>query len=126
MYGGKPLTEKECKRCGVTKSVSEFRRRGDTSYEAMCILCKRADSTQRDRELREWHRSLKTGPCADCGQTFHPVCMQWDHLPGYEKIKPVGRMGSKQRILEEIKKCELVCANCHALRTYYRNKDKAI
>lgn len=72
-----------------------------------------------------WLRSLKTGrPCTDCGQVFDPQVMQWDHLPGFEKLGNIsgswtGR--SEQEILAEIAKCELVCANCHAIRTFRRN-----
>jgi len=65
--------------------------------------------------------SLKDGvPCADCGETFPVYVMHWDHLPGFEKVDEVSSMvGHRTRaaILEELKKCELVCANCHVLRT---------
>ncbi|MDP9245964.1 MAG: hypothetical protein M3O64_04850 [Chloroflexota bacterium] len=52
--------------------------------------------------------------------------MQWDHLPGFEKIGElsggtwvVGR--TQEEILSEIAKCELVCTNCHTIRTFKRN-----
>lgn len=72
-----------------------------------------------------WLRSLKTDrPCTDCGQVFDPQVMQWDHLPGFEKVGDisgswVGR--TQEEILSEIAKCELVCTNCHAIRTFRRN-----
>jgi hypothetical protein len=50
--------------------------------------------------------------------------MQWDHLPGSEKLGDIStgmRWLSRAQILEEIAKCELVCANCHAIRTFKRN-----
>lgn len=62
-------------------------------------------------------------PCTDCGQSFPPYVMHWDHLPGHEKIDEIGSMvGSRRRdvILAEIGKCELVCANCHVMRTVAR------
>lgn len=48
--------------------------------------------------------------------------MQWDHLPGQEKLGEISRLstGARAVILREIAKCELVCANCHALRTARR------
>lgn len=68
--------------------------------------------------------SLKEGhPCADCGETFPPWVMHWDHLPGYLKINEISSMvGSHRRalILDELAKCELVCANCHVMRTVVR------
>jgi hypothetical protein len=54
--------------------------------------------------------------------------MQWDHLPGTEKHADLGwlvRTDNKRRVLAEIAKCELVCANCHALRTFLRRRGVA-
>lgn len=70
-------------------------------------------------------RSLKEGtPCADCRQMLEPEALQWDHIPGTEKIATVSdlvRQGaSRAKIEAEIEKCELVCANCHASRTVAR------
>lgn len=85
---------------------------------------------ERRYELREWAISLKEGrPCADCGGIFHHAAMQWDHLPQSLKVdhvcELVGQGATKERILEEIAKCELVCANCHAIRTYNRRQTDA-
>jgi hypothetical protein len=35
-------------------------------------------------------------------------------------VSDLVRRGSRARVLEEIEKCELVCANCHAARTVRR------
>lgn len=72
-----------------------------------------AQNKERLAELKE------ASPCADCGQHFPSVCMDYDHLR--DKTKGVTLMVntgySWGRVLEEIEKCELVCANCHRLRT---------
>ncbi len=63
---------------------------------------------------------LKTQPCADCRQTFHPDAMEFDHLPEFEKVKDMSRFrtsGSLGAFIDELLKCELVCANCHRVRT---------
>lgn len=74
--------------------------------------------------MAAWARALKADkPCVDCGGVFHPAAMAWDHLPGAEKvgdISTLARRSSRERILAEISKCELVCANCHAVRTFER------
>jgi hypothetical protein len=65
---------------------------------------------------------LKDHPCTDCGHKFPAVCMDWDHVRG-EKSFNIGQLTahtSWTRVLEEIAKCELVCANCHRLRTERR------
>jgi hypothetical protein len=130
---------KECGRCGETKPVEGFHRFRQGGYQAWCKPCRRTYDAayhrankarlaelkkKRRREVREWFRSLKEGrPCADCGGTFHPAAMQWDHLPGTIKaadLSNLGKRGSPRRVIEEIAKCELVCANCHAVRTVRR------
>lgn len=65
---------------------------------------------------------LKRGrPCVDCGGTFDPVAMDFDHLDGASKSSGISQMvrggWSMERVLTEIAKCELVCANCHRVRT---------
>jgi hypothetical protein len=50
--------------------------------------------------------------------------MQWDHRPGFEKLGDIsadfwGR--SREDVLAEIAKCDLVCANCHTIRTFNRS-----
>jgi hypothetical protein len=75
-------------------------------------------------ERARWLRGLKTGkPCTDCGGSFPPEALQWDHRPGTIKVGEISdglKNRSRAMILEEIAKCDLVCANCHAIRTYNR------
>ncbi len=62
--------------------------------------------------------------CADCGYRSHPEALDFDHLPGAEKLANVSRMAlatmTEAVILAEIEKCEVVCANCHRIRTFER------
>jgi hypothetical protein len=62
-------------------------------------------------------------PCADCRQFFPYFVLQFDHV-GDDKEFNIGdanRRGySMKRIIAEIQKCEVVCANCHAIRTHNR------
>lgn len=70
--------------------------------------------------LREKVQALKSVPCMDCEQTFPPVCMDFDHRPDETKLFDVGgeltRMPDRL-IMAEIEKCDVVCANCHRIRT---------
>lgn len=78
----------------------------------------------RKAAIREWVRTLKAAPCTDCGQTFPPECMDFDHRDGRTKLRGVGILagaGSSRRLIStEIAKCDLVCANCHRIRTQRR------
>lgn len=75
------------------------------------------------RKYRTRVDALKAKPCIDCGGTFPPECMQFDHVRGV-KVKDVSRMASQSLavIMAEIAKCDLVCANCHAIRTIARSR----
>lgn len=65
--------------------------------------------------------SFKGSPCADCGKRFPSFCMDFDHVRG-DKTLNLSRMKThtRERIEAEIAKCELVCANCHKVRTESR------
>jgi hypothetical protein len=57
----------------------------------------------------------------DCKGSFDPVCMDWDHVRG-EKLFNIANdyTRSLQTLLVEIAKCDLICSNCHRLRTKAR------
>jgi len=83
----------------------------------------RLSSLKRARERREWLNSLKEGvPCHDCGNTYPPYVMDYDHRDPTQKVRGVTNMlmYSEANILAEIAKCDLVCANCHRIRTHGR------
>lgn len=60
-------------------------------------------------------------PCVDCGVPYPHYVMDFDHRRG-EKIMNLGNAQrvclSKDKILAEIAKCDLVCSNCHRERTW--------
>ena len=71
---------------------------------------------------RDKMRALKEStPCADCGKYYRYYVMHFDHL-GDKKFNISYRSASYGSALlaDEIEKCEIVCANCHAERTYQR------
>jgi hypothetical protein len=86
----------------------------------------RARMTMANRERRAWLNALKDKPRLDCGQRFPPCVMDFDHVRG-EKAFGIGRIfqGNKERTLAEISKCDLVCANCHRIRTAARRQNVA-
>jgi hypothetical protein len=83
----------------------------------------RAKGASRRLICREIILAAKAAPCMDCGQRFPSICMDFDHVRG-EKWYNLARMSSKglgpDSIKAEIAKCELVCANCHRIRTENR------
>lgn len=74
-------------------------------------------------EIRDMIRLLKgTTPCGDCGVQYPFYIMQFDHVRGTKKFNlgEARYWTSLARVQDEIAKCEIVCANCHAGRTYAR------
>lgn len=69
----------------------------------------------------------KAVPCADCGGTFPACSMDFDHRPGEGKTFNIGvsaRTVSEEQLRAEIAKCDVVCANCHRVRTAFRGYSK--
>jgi len=76
------------------------------------------------RKITKTIQKIKTDSgCVDCGGKFDHFILEFDHLPQYEKSGSPTEIGSKLGIkaaLEEIKKCDIICANCHKARTWKR------
>lgn len=66
---------------------------------------------------------LKLHPCIDCGNN-NIIVLDFDHLDASIKITEVSYMvnsgWSLENIIKEIAKCEVVCSNCHRIRTHNR------
>lgn len=74
--------------------------------------------------LTEWKISYG---CVDCGYNNHPEALDFDHVNG-KKLGNLSEMvnhgASLDTLVQEILKCEVVCANCHRIRTYLRRGRK--
>ena len=83
------------------------------------LLEKQAEKNKRFAESRrKWLVDYKkTLKCARCGET-HPATLTFHHKNSSEKSFEIGNaivlgVGLK-KLLAEIEKCEVICANCHA------------
>jgi hypothetical protein len=137
------VESKRCCRCGATKPVGEFnwRRKALGQRDTMCRPCRAAykhehysankaryitqaaESKKRLRLARtKWLLDyFRAHPCRDCGES-DPVVLDFDHLE--DKSFAIGESLTYrrwERILEEIAKCDVVCANCHRRRTARRH-----
>lgn len=63
--------------------------------------------------------------CIDCGYNRHSQALHFDHVRGIKR-KDISRMVSEafslKTIKDEIRKCEVRCANCHAEVTSLRRE----
>lgn len=63
--------------------------------------------------------AIKDVPCLDCKQKFPSFVMDFDHVRGEKEFTISARLELPwERLQAEIDKCDVVCANCHRIRTY--------
>lgn len=85
-------------------------------------IARASESNKQNRErIVALIREAKNRPCVDCGVRHPFYVMQFDHVRG-KKLFTIGDVKNRSlsRVAAEIAKCEVVCANCHAERTYQR------
>lgn len=74
----------------------------------------------RKAEIYQYVQSIKTTvACCDCGAR-HPAVLQFHHRNREEKLfnisDAIKNKYSLEKVIAEIRKCILLCANCHAIR----------
>jgi hypothetical protein len=135
-----PIETKTCGKCGINKPLDEFGFRYPKLgiRHSWCKSCfveykrvwyerngdrhrahvKERRALAEDENQRRMWEYLATHPCVDCGER-DPVVLHFDHQR--DKRRDVSFMCSSgwawSTILEEIAKCEVRCANCHARKT---------
>jgi formate-dependent nitrite reductase cytochrome c552 subunit len=79
--------------------------------------------TARKADMREWLDKLKDVACLDCGKSYPPYVMDFDHRDPSQKEGNIGwflNNGSWAKLKAEVAKCDVVCSNCHRERTHGR------
>jgi hypothetical protein len=93
-----------------------YNRRFNKRWYAKNQRKRRAEIAQRRNELVAWFHELKTLKCNRCPET-HWACLDFHHLDPTQKDTNLAQAAnngwSKERILAEIAKCEVLCKNCH-------------
>lgn len=132
------MATKRCGGCGRRKPLSAFYVKHPTrgTRQSYCITCfaerhKRYYQNNKRYYIEKKKRlratliadvnAMKCRPCADCGQVFPHYVMDFDHRDPTTKIECVARLvaaGQRSQCFREIAKCDLVCANCHRIRTW--------
>jgi hypothetical protein len=66
-------------------------------------------------------RFLLDRPCFDCMNKYPVAAMEFDHVRGVKKTCVSSLSSARGKMIEEINKCQIVCANCHRIRTANRD-----
>jgi len=130
---------KICTKCKISKKLTSFGIRKDikcgrTSRCKKCLgLYAKShylnnknyyiDKAKEHKEkYRQKIRELKDKPCTDCKVKYPYYVMDFDHKKDKKFTIARAWCRSWKKSLDEIKKCDLVCANCHRIRTQKRIK----
>jgi hypothetical protein len=136
------VVDKLCGRCDTTKALTDFAKDASKKdgLQSKCKACQKELSgkhyqNNKPRYLEtsnllkssvkeEVRRMKEAAPCTDCGRFYPYYVMDYDHLGEVAKVDAVSVMIKNRAclptVLREIAKCELVCSNCHRIRTHER------
>jgi hypothetical protein len=131
------MTRKLCSSCKQQRSVTQFSKK-KKSKDGLQSVCKQCQKKYHDkhyqqnkqayiqkekrnkRQRLDWLQEYKHKKgCEKCGEN-HPACLDFHHTDPTTKTGYVSRIArnSIKKALEEIKKCQLLCSNCHRKEHY--------
>lgn len=111
-----PCGGRRCSICKEVKPRDQFS--GEGSY---CQPCSRQWHRDHEAKTRAYISEYKQAKgCKVCGYNAHPFALDFDHRDPGEKLMNVARMMTRPRAMldAEIAKCDVLCANCHRIKTH--------
>lgn len=117
---------KECGGCGKVLPITAYHKRGGSrrGHQAQCKSCRNTDSRKYKSHISSLVKRWKLSKgCALCDfKATHHCQLDIDHIiPKRRNTKcrqAINTGWSKKRLKKELSKCQVLCANCHRLKTY--------
>lgn len=102
-----------CKKCTNIYQRSHYK----NNRQSYIDKAKRNRIKSMKRNVLFLKNFCKENPCVDCGECDF-IVLHFDHVRG-KKYKNISQMtsGSLRALKNELKKCEVRCANCHMRKT---------
>lgn len=127
---GKKRNLSHRKWCLSCQAFGSPRRRGIENKDQPCIICNKSKKRSKGRRCVSCETKVRRyatkkaavlllgGKCSSCGWDKDIAAMQFHHLDPKTKSFSVGLVANKSWaiIVEELKKCILLCANCHWIK----------
>lgn len=131
---------KVCGSCGLSKNVGDFhwKNKSKNLRSSMCKLChklyrnehyhrNRSKRIEQAKNRRKKHADylfkitfdiLKNNSCVDCGEK-DIIVLDFDHRDSknFDISTLVHSACSEEKLLNELDKCDIRCANCHRRKT---------
>lgn len=124
------METKICSKCGKELPLDQFNWRDKTkgTRRSECKICHSNFMKKKYQEKKEVISDLKQQcKCAKCGES-RSYLLDYHHLDPAEKESTVARMISNNysldKVYSEMKKCIVLCSNCHREFHYFNNNDK--
>ena len=121
MSSKKPIKKikKKCKFCQKRFNKEDFSYHGGLE-RAICVDCYSRERSDKKSKVREHLNEVKKdSACSKCGFD-NPIALQFHHENPESKKRAIATMASQgyplETIEKEIKKCTILCANCHAIK----------
>ena len=113
-------------RCDICKNAWSLQHKIWREKNPDKVLAINERAKMRTKEKRDWLNQLKLSlGCIDCGWNMNASGLHFDHLRDKKYDISYAATGlSFEKLFEEILKCEIVCANCHSIRTDNRRVEK--
>lgn len=121
-----------CKKCMCKKPTSAFAPyyNGKKTMRRICEGCRRVQFYNKRKVRRIEAFKILGEKCVDCGvgsNKHNYVMFDFHHLdPTKKEVKRFTLSMSNERFHREVKKCVLLCANCHRLRHFKEREGKSI
>jgi hypothetical protein len=121
------MENRTCKKCGIIQDLTLFPTAGIINevayYRHLCTQCYSKTKVFRKELIREEYLSYKkTLSCTHCGISDYRV-IDFHHLENksFSLSHALSNGYSMDKIMEEIKKCIPLCANCHRIEHHNEN-----
>lgn len=136
---------KHCTACDKDKDESQYNKNKakKDGLSSLCRECQRQKTAEYYAKNRDYHKAyvgkmkerikqdtrqkmwdyLSCHPCVDC-DCANPIVLDFDHVRGTKKYNVsmmIDWTFSWEKIMLEIEKCEVRCANCHRIKTHKDN-----
>jgi predicted Zn-ribbon and HTH transcriptional regulator len=103
----------------------ELREKGREAYAANREREIARTARYKERQ-REFVAGIKGTTCSDCGGTFESALLHFHHRNPETKSFTIGTgTWSRESLLAEIEKCDVLCVGCHSKRHWTVRKTKA-
>ena len=133
------MREKKCHKCGEVKLETEWNKNAKRKdgLQSCCRVCTKALNNERYATCPKYKERIKknnkaarqkttqyvwdyltTHSCVDCGES-DPVVLEFDHVSGEKEFSIASGKYNQTlpKVIKEIEKCVVRCANCHRRKT---------